>query len=135
MHILQRPACRRGLNRLCVPSVWCRDHPVLPVQGTEYSLHLPEMRIRGTVRHGKRCRDYQGHPGITEIDLGKLKIALKEKLPGIQDIKEEPIGFGLKALKFAVIVNDAGGETDAIEGKLNTIPGVERAEIIEVTLT
>ncbi len=74
-------------------------------------------------------------PESPEIDLGKLKIALKEKLPGIQDIKEEPIGFGLKALKLAVIVNDAGGETDAIEGKLNTIPGVERAEIIEVTLT
>ena len=74
-------------------------------------------------------------PESPEVDLEKLKIALKEKLPGIQDIKEEPIGFGLKALKLAAVVNDAGGETDAIEGKLNTIPGVERAEIVEVTLT
>jgi len=74
-------------------------------------------------------------PESPEVDLGKLKSALKEKLPGIQDIKEEPIGFGLKALKLAAIVNDAGGETDAIEGKLNAIPGVERAEIVEVTLT
>ena len=74
-------------------------------------------------------------PESPEVDLEKLKIALKQKLPGIQDIQEEPIGFGLKALKLAAIVNDAGGETDAIEGKLNTIPGVERAEIVEVTLT
>ncbi|MFA6364631.1 elongation factor 1-beta [Methanoregula sp.] len=73
-------------------------------------------------------------PESPEVDLEKLKSALKEKLPGIKDIQEEPIGFGLKALKLAVIVNDAGGETDAIEGKLNSIPGVERAEIIEVTL-
>ncbi|MFA5237118.1 MAG: elongation factor 1-beta [Methanoregula sp.] len=74
-------------------------------------------------------------PESPEVDLEKLKKALREKLPGIKDIQEEPIGFGLKALKLAAIVNDAGGETDAIEGKLNAIPGVERAEIIEVTLT
>ncbi|MGD0535771.1 elongation factor 1-beta [Methanoregula sp.] len=74
-------------------------------------------------------------PESPEVDLEKLKSALKQKLPGIQDIQEEPIGFGLKALKLAAIVNDAGGETDAIEGQLNTIPGVERAEIVEVTLT
>jgi elongation factor 1-beta len=74
-------------------------------------------------------------PESPEVDLEKLKRALKEKLPGIQDMQEEPIGFGLKAIKLAAIVNDAGGETDAIEGKLNTIPGVERAEIVEVTLT
>ena len=73
-------------------------------------------------------------PESPEIDLEKLKSALKQKLPGIQDIREEPIGFGLKALKLVAIINDAGGETDAIEGKLNTIPGVERAEIVEVTL-
>ncbi len=73
-------------------------------------------------------------PESPEIDLEKLKSALRQKLPGIQDIREEPIGFGLKALKLVAIINDAGGETDAIEGKLNTIPGVERAEIVEVTL-
>jgi elongation factor 1-beta len=73
-------------------------------------------------------------PESPEVDLEKLKSALKQKLPGIQDIQEEPIGFGLKALKLVAVVNDAGGETDAIEGKLTTIPGVERAEIVEVTL-
>ena len=74
-------------------------------------------------------------PESPEVDLEQLKKALKQKLPGIQDIREEPIGFGLKAIKFVAIVNDAGGETDAIEKSLNDIPGVERAEIIEVTLT
>jgi len=73
-------------------------------------------------------------PDSPEVDLVKLKSMLKEKLPGIQDIQEEPIGFGLKALKLVAVINDAGGETDAIEGKLNAIAGVERAEIVEVTL-
>jgi len=74
-------------------------------------------------------------PESPEINIEDLKKALKVKLPGIQEIKEEPIGFGLKALKVLAVVNDAGGETDAIEKSLNQVPGVERAEIIEVTLT
>jgi len=74
-------------------------------------------------------------PESPEVDLEQLKTALKEKLPGIQDIREEPIGFGLKSIKFAAIVNDAGGETDMLEKSLSTIPGVERVEILEVTLT
>ena len=73
-------------------------------------------------------------PESPEVDLEQLKTALKQKLPGIQDMKIEPIGFGLKAIKFAAIINDAGGETDALEKSLSSIPGVERAEIMEVTL-
>ena len=74
-------------------------------------------------------------PESPEVSLEELKKALRAALPGIQEIKEEPIGFGLKALKVLAVVNDAGGETDAVEKTLNQIPGVERAEIIEVTLT
>ena len=73
-------------------------------------------------------------PESPEVDFEELKRALRQKLPGIQDVREEPIGFGLKALKLAAVVNDAGGETDKIEQSLKSIPGVERAEIIEVTL-
>jgi elongation factor 1-beta len=73
-------------------------------------------------------------PESPEVDLEQLKTALKQKLPGIQDMQVEPIGFGLKAIKFAAIINDAGGETDTLENSLSSIPGVERAEIIEVTL-
>jgi elongation factor 1-beta len=74
-------------------------------------------------------------PESPEVNLEQLKKALKQKLPGIQEIREEPIGFGLKSLKVLAVLNDAGGETDAIEKLLNEVEGVERAEIIEVTLT
>ena len=73
-------------------------------------------------------------PESPEVDLEQLKKALKAKLPGIQDMQTESIGFGLKAIKLAAVINDCGGETDAIELSLNEIAGVERAEIIEVTL-
>ena len=74
-------------------------------------------------------------PESPDVNLEQLKKALKQTLPSIQEIREEPIGFGLKALKLVAVVNDSGGETDAVEKSLNGVPGVERAEIVEVTLT
>jgi len=73
-------------------------------------------------------------PESPDVNFDELKRALKAKLPGIHEMREEPIGFGLKAIKLAAVINDAGGETDAIEESLNGVPGVERAEIVEVTL-
>lgn len=74
-------------------------------------------------------------PESPEVDLEDLKKKLRVELPGLKDIREEPIGFGLKALKLAVIVSDSGGESDAVESRITGIPGVERAEIVELTLT
>jgi elongation factor 1-beta len=74
-------------------------------------------------------------PESPEVDLQALKTAIIEKIPSVKDIKEDPIGFGLKALKVVVVVNDAGGESDSVEAAIQSLPGVERAEIVELTLT
>ncbi|ACL17861.1 elongation factor 1-beta [Methanosphaerula palustris] len=74
-------------------------------------------------------------PESPDVDLEALKAAMRAKVPSIQDIQEEPIGFGLKALKVMAVVSDQGGETDALEEALSSIEGVERAEIAELTLT
>jgi elongation factor 1-beta len=73
-------------------------------------------------------------PESPEVDLEALKAEIKQILPRVQQIIEEPIGFGLKALKLVVVVSDQGGETDAVEGKISGLKGVERAEIVELTL-
>ncbi|MDD1710249.1 MAG: elongation factor 1-beta [Methanoregulaceae archaeon] len=74
-------------------------------------------------------------PESPDIDLNNLTEQIKKKVPGLQDVREEPIGFGLKALKIAVVVGDGAGESDTVEADINAIKGVERAEIIELTLT
>jgi elongation factor 1-beta len=74
-------------------------------------------------------------PESPDVDLEDLKTRLRAEIKGLQDIREEPIGFGLKALKIAVVVSDAGGESDAIEAEIMALDGVERAEVIELTLT
>ncbi len=74
-------------------------------------------------------------PESPEVNLEGLKEAIRAKVPSTHDIREEPIGFGLKALKVVAIVNDQGGQTDSLEAAIQSIPGVERAEVVEVTLT
>lgn len=74
-------------------------------------------------------------PESPEVDLEALKVTLKEKAPEIHEIQEQPIGFGLKALMIVAVVGDTGGQTDRLEELFSSVPGVERAEIVEVTLT
>ncbi|MDI6718676.1 MAG: elongation factor 1-beta [Methanomicrobiales archaeon] len=71
-------------------------------------------------------------PESVEADLEELKASMRKKVPGIQDIREEPIAFGLKALKLAVVVGDEEGGTDAVEQSLRSVSGVASAETIEV---
>ncbi len=74
-------------------------------------------------------------PASPEINLEELKTAIRKAVPGVKEIREEPIGFGLKALKLVAVVSDQAGESDAIEQTVSGVKGVERAEIVELTLT
>ncbi len=74
-------------------------------------------------------------PESTDINLEELKVAIRKAVPGVKEIREEPIGFGLKALKLVAVVTDQAGESDAIEQTISSVKGVERAEIVELTLT
>lgn len=72
-------------------------------------------------------------PESPDVDLEALKSAAKAAVP-VNDIREEPIGFGLVALKAAVVVPDKAGAPDEVETALRNLKGVGSAEIIESTL-
>ncbi|NLA39395.1 MAG: elongation factor 1-beta [Methanomicrobiales archaeon] len=72
-------------------------------------------------------------PESPDVDLEALKAAMRAAVP-ISDIREEPIGFGLVALKAAVVVPDKAGAPDKVETALQNLKGVGSAEIIESTL-
>jgi elongation factor 1-beta len=69
-------------------------------------------------------------PDSADVDMKKLEAELRKKLPSIQDVGVEPIAFGLKALKIAVIVEDSEGGTEAVEAALASVPGVSQAETV-----
>ncbi len=74
-------------------------------------------------------------PEEAGMDMDQLASAIKN-LDGfkINDIKKNPIAFGLIALEPSFIVDDSEGGTDILEEKLKNIEGIREVEVSEVTL-
>ncbi len=79
---------------------------------------------------------YKIMPESVETDLSILEEKIKGNLEGVEikDIKQEPIAFGLKALKVLVMVEDKAGISDEIEKKLSELDDVESVETESITL-
>lgn len=73
------------------------------------------------------------YPNSIDLDLGELRRRIEEKLPEgykIEGSGEEPIAFGLKALKLVVTMpEETEGGTEALESLLRGVDGVEEVEI------
>ena len=65
-------------------------------------------------------------PESPDVDLEKIQADIRAKVSGIEDMKVEPIGFGLSAIKIAMITEDDEGAGDKIEGLFSQIPGMKR---------
>lgn len=67
----------------------------------------------------------------------EIKERVKDSLPGevsLQDIREEPIAFGLKAIIVGVTMEDKEGIIDRVEEALRSIPHVENVTVERTTL-
>ncbi len=57
-----------------------------------------------------------------------VKNSLEELKP--DRLEEEPLAFGLKAIKFTKIIQDAPGALEELEEKINSIKGIGSVENI-----
>ncbi len=64
-------------------------------------------------------------------DFENIKKELEKLKP--QRLEEEPIAFGLKALKFTTIIPDAEGEIEKLENRLDSVENVQSVECITVS--
>ena len=71
-------------------------------------------------------------PTGTDVDLDKLENDIRSFVDS-KRINREPIAFGLVALNVTVLVEDAGGQLEAVENKLGKIKGVGNIEVTEIT--
>ena len=76
-------------------------------------------------------------PTSPEIDLDKLENEAKTKITDFsqnQEIKseQEPVAFGLKALKIMFVMEESKGSIDPLEEDIKTISGVNSVEVIDV---
>ncbi|MFB6245427.1 MAG: elongation factor 1-beta [Candidatus Nanohaloarchaea archaeon] len=77
---------------------------------------------------GKISCVYKVMPEDAETDLNAIKDQLKE-LIDVQDLGEEEVAFGLKAIKVSTITTDEEGGTDAVEEKLEQLDSVQSIEL------
>jgi len=69
--------------------------------------------------------------------LSKIESEAKKKIIAFSNNKEmkseqEPIAFGLKALKITFVSDESKGSTDALEENIKKIAGVNSVEVIDV---
>ncbi|MDR3063053.1 MAG: elongation factor 1-beta [Methanobrevibacter sp.] len=72
-------------------------------------------------------------PDDVEVDLEKVKTEIKENIPELHSIEEEPIAFGLVALIVVFVVEDGEGGTEEVEKKLADINGISNVTITNTT--
>ena len=80
---------------------------------------------------------YRVMPESPEVSIEKLRDDINRVLDGVAkkfSVEEEPIGFGLVALKVKVVVPDQGDISSRVENSLRSIDGVSSAETVEVGL-
>jgi len=76
-------------------------------------------------------------PESPETDLNNIESQAKAKIQDFSQTKEmkseqEPIAFGLKALKITFVMDESKGSTDPLEEQIKTITGVKSAETVDV---
>jgi translation elongation factor aEF-1 beta len=77
---------------------------------------------------GKISCVYKVMPEDAETDLEAIKEQIKEVLD-VEDLGEEEVAFGLKAVKVSTITKDEEGGTDAVEEKLSNLKNVQSIEL------
>ncbi len=77
---------------------------------------------------GKISCVYKLSPEDAETDLEEIKDDIRD-LIDVQDIGEEEVAFGLKAIKVSTITTDEEGGTDAVEEKLEQLDNVQSIEL------
>ena len=76
-------------------------------------------------------------PENPDVDLDKIEKEAKTKIQAFSDNEEmkseqEPIAFGLIALKIIFVMDENKGSTDKLEEQIKTISGVNSVETIDV---
>ena len=75
-------------------------------------------------------------PEGVDVSLSQLEGASQKIIENygcrMQRVEQEPIGFGLVALKMTFSMDENKGTTDALEDQLKHIEGVMNVEVVNV---
>lgn len=135
MHLMQCAPRRSRVDAFRMSRVRSGDLPLPAVQAAERLVCLYKMRLQGTLIMGDVALIIKIMPESPEVDLDALEERIRTTVPQTRDVRKEPIGYGLSALKVAVVVPDSAGAQEEVEEALRSIQDVESAEVVSLTLT
>lgn len=74
------------------------------------------------------------NPEINLDDIQKKAIEQITSFSGETETKseQEPIAFGLKALKITFVMDESKGSTDELEKNISELEGVNSVEVVDV---
>src|SRR3989338_6315590 len=103
----------------------------------QQNTHAHNAILKGQTKMAQVVVTLKIMPESPEIDLGIIEKKAKAKIFDFsksQEIKtgQEPIAFGLKALKIIFVMDEGKGSTDALEEQIKTISGVNSVEVVDV---
>ncbi len=67
-----------------------------------------------------------------DTDFEAMKNAAVAVAGKVENTEEEPIAFGIKALKLTVVIDDGQGGTEELENKLKALPEVGDVQVIDL---
>ncbi len=82
---------------------------------------------------GKAAATFRATLESPEVDADNVAELVKEKV-NASDMQIEEVAFGLKALKFLVVLPEDETDTDPYEEKVLSIEGVKDVKVEDVTL-
>lgn len=74
-------------------------------------------------------------PESPDVDLEKIKEDIIKSIPEdaeFHKIEEDPIAFGLVALKLMVVVGDTEGGTEKVEENLSKVENISSVEVEDI---
>jgi len=75
-------------------------------------------------------------PDSPEVDLSKIEEKVKDKITHfggeVGKTEQEPIAFGLKALKLIFVMDESIGSTEKLEEDIKTLKSVQSVDVTDV---
>jgi len=93
--------------------------------------------LKGQTKMAKVVVTLKIMPESPDTDLLKIEEEARKKIAGFAgegDMKaeQEPVAFGLKALKIVFVMDESKGSTEELEKDIASTEGVNSVEVIDV---
>ncbi len=79
---------------------------------------------------------YKIMPESAEVDLNNFEDEIRSKIEGfggrVLDVEEEPVAFGLTALKVIFSLDESKGDTEHLELALQELHYIQSVEVVDV---